>query len=172
MNKNMVIERTTSGMVRQLSWWDGFLANTGTMNLFWIAYSFMWAIGLFPGSSLIGAFFVMTILLVPHILLYTQFSAAMPRSGGDYVFNSRTLNPSIGFAVNFSMVVWNMFWMGFTAYQFATAGVATTASLLGNLFTNIGLTNFGGAITTSPVLALVIGAITIILVGALALWGN
>jgi len=172
MSTKMVIERTTSGMVRQLSWWDGFLANTGTMNLFWIAYSFMWAIGLFPGSSLIGALFVMSLLLLPHILLYTQFAAAMPRSGGDYVFNSRTLSPSIGFAVNFSMVIWNMFWMGFTAYQFATAGAATTASLLGGLFGNAALTNFGSAVTTSPGLALIIGGITIVLVGALALWGN
>jgi amino acid transporter len=172
MNSKMVIERTTSGMVRQLSWWDGFLANTGTMNLFWIAYSFMWAIGLFPGSSLIGAMLVMAVLLIPHVILYTQFSAAMPRSGGDYVFNSRTLHPSVGFAVNFSMVIWNMFWMGFTAYQFATAGIATTASLLGNLLSNEALSNFGGAVVTSPQLALLIGAITILLVGALALWGN
>ncbi len=171
-SEKMVIERTTSGMVRQLSWWDGFLSNTGTMNLFWIAVSFMWAIGLFPGSSLVGALIITTILLLPHIILYTQFAAAMPRSGGDYVFNSRTLTPSIGFAVNFSMVVWNMFWMGFTAYQFATAGIATTASLLGHLFANESLINFGSAITNTPTLSLLIGAITIILVGALALWGN
>ncbi|MGQ9600873.1 MAG: APC family permease [Anaerolineae bacterium] len=170
--EKMVIERTTSGIVRQLSWWDGFLSNTGTMNLFWIAYSFMWAIGLFPGSDLIGALLVTTALLIPHVILYTQFAAAMPRSGGDYVFNSRTLTPSIGFAVNFSMVVWNMFWMGFTAYQFATAGIATTASLLGHLFASDALVNFGSAIVSTPILALLIGAITIILVGALALWGN
>jgi APA family basic amino acid/polyamine antiporter len=132
----------------------------------------MWAIGLFPGSSLIGAIVVTTILLLPHIILYTQFSAAMPRSGGDYVFNSRTLTPYIGFAVNFSMVIWNMFWMGFTAYQFATAGVATTASLLGHLFTNDALINFGSSIISTPSLALLVGAITIIVVGALALWGN
>ena len=172
MNDKMVIERTTSGMVRQLSWWDGFLSNAGTMNLFWIAVSFMWAIGLFPGSSLIGAIIVTIILLLPHIILYTQFSAAMPRSGGDYVFNSRTLTPYIGFAVNFSMVIWNMFWMGFTAYQFATAGIATTASLLGHLFANNALINFGSSIITTPSLALLVGAITIIVVGALALWGN
>jgi APA family basic amino acid/polyamine antiporter len=171
-SEKMVIERTTSGMVRQLSWWDGFLSNTGTMNLFWIAVSFMWAIGLFPGSSLIGALILTTLLLLPHIILYTQFAAAMPRSGGDYVFNSRTLSPSIGFAVNFSMVVWNMFWMGFTAYQFATAGVATTASLLGHLFANDALISFGSAVVTTPALALLIGGITIVLVGALALWGN
>jgi APA family basic amino acid/polyamine antiporter len=171
-SEKMVIERTTSGIVRQLSWWDGFLSNTGTMNLFWIAYSFMWAIGLFPGSSLIGALLIMTVLLMPHIILYTQFAAAMPRSGGDYVFNSRTLTPYIGFAVNFSMVVWNMFWMGFTAYQFATAGIATTASLLGHLFASPALIDFGSAIVTTPSLALLIGAITIILVGALAIWGN
>jgi len=172
VNDKMVIERTTSGMVRQLSWWDGFLSNAGTMNLFWIAVSFMWAIGLFPGSSLIGAIIVTIILLLPHIILYTQFSAAMPRSGGDYVFNSRTLTPYIGFAVNFSMVIWNMFWMGFTAYQFATAGIATTASLLGHLFANNALINFGSSIITTPSLALLVGAITIIVVGALALWGN
>ncbi|TET86000.1 MAG: APC family permease [Anaerolineales bacterium] len=171
-NERMVIERTTSGMVRQLSWWDGFLSNIGTMNLFWIAVSFMWATGLFPGSDLVGAMIVTTILMIPHIFVYTQFAAAMPRSGGDYVFNSRTLHPSIGFALNFSMVVWNMFWMGYTAYQFATAGVSTTASLLGHLFSNNALINFGGAIGTTPSLALLIGAITIIIVGALALWGN
>jgi amino acid transporter len=171
-SEKMVIERTTSGMVRQLSWWDGFLSNTGTMNLFWIAVSFMWAIGLYPGSSLIGALVVATILLLPHVILYTQFAAAMPRSGGDYVFNSRTLNPAIGFAVNFSMVVWNCFWMGFTAYQFATAGIATTASLLGNLFGSSGLSAFGANLATSPVLALVVGGLTIIVVGGLALWGN
>ena len=125
--EKMVFERTASGMVRQLSWWDGFLSNVGTMNLFWIAYSYMWAIGLIPGSSIVGALIVVTILLVFHVLLYAQFSAALPRSGGDYIFNSRTLSPSVGFAVNFSMVLWNMFWMGFTAYMFATAGISTTA---------------------------------------------
>ena len=171
-NDKMVFERTASGMVRQLSWWDGFLSNVGTMNLFWIAYSFMWAIGLFPGSSLIGAFIITTALLLPHILLYSQFAAAMPRSGGDYVFNSRTLSPSIGFAVNFSMVVWNLFWIGFTAYMFATAGISTTASLLGHLFKSNWLINFGSAIFATPSLALLIGAITIIAVGFLALWGN
>ena len=170
--EKMVIERTTSGMVRQLSWWDGFLSNVGTMNLFWIAYSFMWAIGLFPGSSLVGALLISTVLLLPHIIVYTLFAAAMPRSGGDYVFNSRTLSPSIGFAVNFSMVAWNLFWIGFTAYQFATAGVATTASLLGHLFASDSLINFGNAIVATPSLALLIGTLTILAVGALALWGN
>lgn len=170
--EEMVFERTTSGMVRQLSWWDGFLSNVGTMNLFWIAYSYMWAIGLFPGNSILGALIIVTVLLIFHVLLYAQFSAAIPRSGGDYVFNSRTLSPSIGFAVNFSMVVWNMFWMGFTAYMFATAGISTTASLLGYVFDSSWLVSLGTATFTQPFLALVIGGITIICVGGLALWGN
>ena len=64
-----VFKRTASGLVRQMSWWDGFLSNVGTMNLFWITYLFMWATGMFPGSSISGALFIITIALIFHFLV-------------------------------------------------------------------------------------------------------
>lgn len=166
-----VFKRTASGLVRQMSWWDGFLSNVGTMNLFWITYLYMWATGMFPGSSISGACFIITIALIFHFLVYALFSAAMPRSGGDYVFNTRTLNPAVGFTVNFSMVIWNMFWMGFTAYMFVTAGMSTTASILGNLYKVPWLINLGTALFENPLLILFVGTITLLFATALALWG-
>jgi amino acid transporter len=52
---------------------------------------------------------VITCLLVNSV--YAQFSAAMPRSGGDYVFLGRSMHPLLGFLPNWSfywvVIVWN-----------------------------------------------------------------
>ena len=46
----------------------------------------------------------------------------MPRTGGDYVFNSRSLHPSIGFAGNFSYCVWLAVIYGVYTTYLATYG--------------------------------------------------
>jgi amino acid transporter len=78
------------------------------------------------------------ILTAPGILallgVYYLFQLSMPRSGGDYVFMSRTLSPSIGLAANFTGVAFfNWFWIGDAAAVFASQGLAQTLSVYGTM---------------------------------------
>ncbi|MDA4132038.1 MAG: APC family permease, partial [Thaumarchaeota archaeon] len=45
------------------------------------------------------------LLILPVAGMYALFSIAMPRTGGDYVWTSRTLNSGVGFTVNFSLTL-------------------------------------------------------------------
>ena len=46
-------------------------------------------------------------------LVYLYFTVIMPRSGGDYVWVSRTLNPFFGFFTNFSLTFVFLTWIAF-----------------------------------------------------------
>jgi amino acid transporter len=49
-----------------------------------------------------------------------------PRSGGEYVFLSRTLHPTIGFALSVSFAFWQMFYLGLNGAFFAQFAVSPT----------------------------------------------
>ena len=67
-------------------------------------------------------------------VVYAGLAAAMPRTGGDYVFQSRTLKPSIGFAIVATMIP------TFFLHWQALAGWLTSILGFAPLFTGLGLT--------------------------------
>jgi len=94
--------REATGLVREMSWFDTFLCGFGILNVaLGLVQAFAYAPYVFPGSNMAVAF----IIALPGAffigLLNALFTAAMPRSGGDYVWVSRSLSPAVGFAVNF-----------------------------------------------------------------------
>ncbi len=48
--------------------------------------------------------------------MYSVLTSQMPRSGGDYVFNSRIVHPAFGFSFNFSLTIWQLFSAAFTLF--------------------------------------------------------
>ncbi|MHA1838922.1 MAG: amino acid permease [Candidatus Ranarchaeia archaeon] len=66
-----------------------------------------------PGANLIVGYILSLISLGTLSTCYAALSAAMPRSGGEYVYVSRIIHPVVGFMINFAYNMWWIFAMAF-----------------------------------------------------------
>ena len=96
--KPEVFSRKASGLSRVMSPWSAFMYNFLTMGVIF-PWTFVWAPAAFPGVSVWKACLLAIVLELPIALAYVWMATAMPRSGGDYVFQSRVLGGAIGFPV-------------------------------------------------------------------------
>jgi amino acid transporter len=133
-----VFVRNSTGLIREVSFFDAFIMNTFGMNVaVGGVFLFLQAQTAFPGGNLLLAIIIGTLVMAFTLLkVYAEFAAAMPRSGGDYVFVSRTLHPILGFLLSWSQGLWMIFfWIGFNAYFALTfavpAALATLSSVTG-----------------------------------------
>lgn len=98
--KTTVFVREATGLTRQIGAFDAFLGNILAMGVSYF-FVFAWFASLFfPGADLPITVLVTLIPGVVVALLYYLFTVAMPRTGGDYVWTSRILSPSLGFMTN------------------------------------------------------------------------
>ncbi len=88
--------RTTDALFYNVMWASVALA----FAFFWLLYGFA-----YQGSNAWVAFLIAAGLGVPGAFLYAMLAQIMPRTGGDYVFNSRSLHPSIGFAAQLQLLL-------------------------------------------------------------------
>jgi amino acid transporter len=121
--------RNATGLVREVSMWDALIMNTLGMNVaVGSVLLLQQAPAIFPGGNMVLAVVIGTVIMAFTLLwVYSEFSAAMPRSGGDYVFVSRALHPFLGWLLSWSQGVWLIFfWIGFNAW-FALVSAAPAA---------------------------------------------
>jgi amino acid transporter len=126
--------RQATGLVREVSLLDAFIMNTFGMNVaVGAVFLFLQAPADFPNGNMLVAVVVGTLLMAFTLLwVYSTFSAAMPRSGGDYVFVSRTLHPFLGWILGWSQGMWLIFfWIGFNAWFALTFAVPVALSTIG-----------------------------------------
>jgi amino acid transporter len=109
--------------------WDALIMNTLGMNVaVGSVLLLQQAPAIFPGGSMVLSVIIGTLIMAFTLLwVYSEFAAAMPRSGGDYVFVSRALHPFLGWLLSWSQGIWLIFfWIGFNAW-FALVVAAPTA---------------------------------------------
>jgi amino acid transporter len=126
--------RNATGLVREVSKWDALIMNTLGMNVaLGAVFMLLQAPGNFPGGSMLLAIVIGTLVMAFTLLwVYAEFAAAMPRSGGDYVFVSRALHPIAGWLLSWSQGMWLIFfWIGFNAWFALTFAVPVALTTIG-----------------------------------------
>jgi len=168
-----VFLRRASGLVRDLSALDAFVANTtisGPIGLN-ICYAVFWALYALPGGDLITATAIATVLCITYVAVYALFSSVYPRSGGDYIFLSRSLHPALGFMVSLDFLFFEAIYFGLILFWFGQICVYAPLAVLGFAFNNQALV--GAASWTASTNGIVIlGTLLIIVLGLITTVGT
>jgi len=132
MKSTQVFARKSSGLIRVMSPYSAFAYNVLNIGVIfpWVYIS----VALAPDANVPLGILITGIFTAFLAVVYAGLAAAMPRTGGDYVFQSRTLKPWIGFAVVSTMII-----TFFLQWQ-ALAGWLTAVLGFAPLFTGLGLT--------------------------------
>lgn len=174
--KKAVFVRNATGLVRSLSPFDLFNLSYGQiMPAVGIVFIVSLSPYAFPQSNMFLAFLIAIPLVgLGPALLYSMLGAAMPRTGGDYVYVSRVIHPALGFMTNWLFTLTVISFIGDAGYVFPSSAlnifVATIGTMTHNsyLVTNSAwFTTQPGEIATGTVLIL---AVTILMVLGKAVW--
>jgi basic amino acid/polyamine antiporter, APA family len=111
MAEEKVFARKASGLVRGLSMVDAFgvgFMNQGLTPSMWVMISL--GLSVYTGGNLIIATILSAVLCgIGFPLVWGILGGSMPRSGGEYIYNSRIISPLIGIAESFgNAFVWIM----------------------------------------------------------------
>jgi len=157
-----VFVRRASGLRREWQSYDAFFYNFLQINPafnIYIPFLFTLIPGLFPGANIPLSWAMAVIILIPTMITYAMMSASMPRSGGEYVFISRLVHPSLGFSfVTLGFTLANLVWITSVGQLMAQQGIGIPLYLLGRMFDQPGLAEAGAWAVTGT------GSLTIIVV--------
>ena len=133
MAEELAFARKASGLVRGLSMWDAFgvgFMNQGLTPSIWVMTSL--GIGIYLGGNLIWATIVSVILAgIGFPIVWGVLGGSMPRSGGEYIYNSRIIHPIVGIGESFgNAFVWIM-WIYVLAPWLADPGMVMMSEFLG-----------------------------------------
>jgi APA family basic amino acid/polyamine antiporter len=126
-----VFLRTASGLSREIGVLGAFSICILVVSLSWMEIPLVWPSSA-PGGVIYVTLFIALILYVWIAITYVLCSSAIPRSGGDYVWVSRLIHPSVGFTESF---VYNIFLLMLLGMVVRWAG-----TLIGSLVYEFGYT--------------------------------
>jgi len=163
--KPEVFTRKASGLVRVMSPYSAFVYNILTMGLIF-PWTYLWAPGALPGGKLVWGILLAMVIEIPIAYVYVWLSTALPRSGGDYVFQSRVFGGGVAFTVVMSgFVIWILQWVALSGWLVSYLGFAPLFLGLGATMGNATFSSWGVWFTTSTGIVVVS-----IINAALSMW--
>jgi amino acid transporter len=173
--------RQSSGLVRNVSVTNALFFNVAAfvgigLTLYPIFYSLpdvhAWKLG--PFSAYGWAAIIAGLFCILLAIIFSSLTSVMPRSGGDYVFSSRIMHPSLGWMESFTLVIASVLIIAFEV-PWVLHNLQITARIIGigaggHFFmnSNTWFTDATGTITGTPgflasiVVLLIIGAIAVL----------
>jgi APA family basic amino acid/polyamine antiporter len=132
MSEATLFVRKASGLVRSWSGFDAFIYATFSINLITLGlfiFSYCW----YFSGNLGTAVVVGGVFTIFEVIVYASLISAMPRAGGDYVWQSRILGRGLGFILSvtgwwFILWLWVPLYGQMLAYEFLTPIAAILGS--------------------------------------------
>ena len=123
-------------MYRSWSPFDGWTYNVLAMNVVvMIGFTYYSATYLFPGGSLFWAILLCGAFCILEGITYAILTATMPRSGGDYIYQSRILGGAVGSVISFTAIVSaGAMWMAIAGWFGSTLVVSPFLVLIGGTY--------------------------------------
>ena len=148
MAEELAFARKASGLVRGLSMTDAFAVgfmNQGITPSIWTMIT--WGLGTYLTGNLFWATVISLVMVgFGFPLVWGILSGSMPRSGGEYVYNSRIIHPIVAIAESFGNAFVMIFWVYVLAPWVADPGLVILAEYEGWtwLYDSTTSTFFGG----------------------------
>lgn len=162
--------RNSTGLVRQGRWIDAFIFNSSASWMFGTLIFALASFVFFGGADLISAEGIALVFAIAVAAMYAILTSLMPRSGGDYIFNSRIIHPIFGFSFNFSLTVWQLFSAAFTLYFISNVALGPGLQVLGYYANSATLINAGTWLVV-PLNSLIFASVVNVLFTLLVLTG-
>jgi len=167
-----VFSRKASGLVRVGSTLDVFIFNVGLVSVgIAIAYNQYYGPSLYPGAQP----WISTLLAALGMLFVAAafycWSVVFPRSGGVYVFLSRTINPGVAFVMSLIETIILLYYAALAAGLIVQVGLSSFFGTVGTVARSSTLTSWGQTIA-KPQGVFWIGTLIIVLAGALLASGT
>ena len=146
-----VFRRSSSGLTRQFGALDVLIYNVAWSMLLLPGAAYLYNSGLFafPNGDFVLSVLIIALWATPMFIAYSMLASSMPRSGGDYVWQSRILHGSIGFVTMMVMAFSLFIWIALNGWWVTVFSTAPMFSSLGVQLNNANLVNLGTWLGTS-----------------------
>ena len=140
-------ERQATGLVREAGWWDILVYNLNFVSIgLMAAFLFNTTIPFYPGVNVYLNELIAFGLVIPLSFVFAMFASAMPRSGGDYVYVSRTLHPALGMMSSWNNTVWWFIYGGVPSAFFARYGLGPFLRTVGDMAGSSTMVSWGNTL--------------------------
>jgi amino acid transporter len=140
--------RESSGLVRAMPPYSAFAYNILNIGVIF-PWVYLLSAGAFPGSNIALGILLTGVFASILAYVYSGLASVMPRTGGDYLFQSRVLSPWVGFPIVATMVLfWFLQWDALGGWLTSLLGIAPMLTGLGLTTGSQWLINAGTWFTT------------------------
>jgi len=146
--KSTIFVRETSGLIKNVSLLDSIALNIGNMSagiaLFQSISPYVQPGGVLWLASLIGFLFA-----IPQLIIYVFLSTRISRTGGDYVWISRSLNGGLGVTMAMALMIESTAYFALIAF-FTSSAINTVLTVIGEYQHSPLLLNIANNVIVNP----------------------
>ena len=167
-----VFSRKASGLVRVGSSLDVFIFNVGLVSVgIAIAYNQFYGPSLYPGAQPWIATLLAAAGMIFVAVAFYCWAVVFPRSGGVYVFLSRTINPGVAFVMSVVETIILLYYAALAAGLIVQVGLSSFFGAVGMVSRNATLVSWGATVA-KPAGVFWIGTLIIVVAGLLLISGT